>query len=98
MKFVPILLLSLLISACTTTPVPANIPEFPAIGDKLTYKCPDLAVAPESEQLSTLLETVIKNYGEYHKCRAIVDAWNTWYVEQKKIYDKLKNESKSSNP
>lgn len=71
-------------------PIPVKPQEFPQMSDKVKHKCPDLIPAPNSELLSDLIGTVTKNYGEYHKCKATVDAWNQWYDEQKANYEKVK--------
>lgn len=88
-----ILLISILLSACTTKVyVPVPPPPFPTIGERMGYKCPDLREARDSEKLSELLDTVIKNYGDYHRCKAAVEAWHLWYIEQKNNYERLVDE------
>jgi hypothetical protein len=75
--------------------VTVPLPEFPPVSKELLEKkCPDLEMAPPSELFSDLLRTVVTNYGEYHKCRAMVEAWQEWYVIQKLNYEKLRNEQK----
>lgn len=91
MKWV-ILFLATLLTACKTIYVPIPPPEFPKIGDSMNYKCPELLLAKDSEKLSELLETVTKNYSEYHVCKAAVDAWHLWYYQQKAIHERLVNE------
>ena len=75
----------LLIAGCNT--IPAK-PEWPAAPD--VSECPELAVAPTTEKLSELLSVVTANYGKYHECTARVQAWQSWYKEQKKIYEESK--------
>lgn len=83
-----LLLLTILLTGCITVPVGRG--EFPPVGEKMKHKCPDLIIAEKSELLSDLLSTVIVNYGEYHKCKAAVEAWQQWYDEQKKTFEGTK--------
>lgn len=87
-----ILFLSFFLTACKTIYVPIPPPDFPKVGEKMMHKCPDLREARDSEKLSELLDTVVQNYGEYHKCRAAVDAWHQWYKEQKDNHERLVND------
>lgn len=87
------LCLTLFVSGCCTIPPPVKPPEFPPISEALKKKCPELVMAAvDSELLSDLVKTVTINYGEYHKCKAIVDAWQLWYEEQKINSEKLRND------
>lgn len=92
MKLLLILLLPLLTGCVHLDKVPPGpIPVFPPVSKELLEtKCPELQAAIPSELLSDMLKTVIANYGEYHKCKAMVDAWQTWYAEQKTNYEKIK--------
>lgn len=81
-----------LLTGCHTIYVPIPPPAFPDIGEKMKYRCPELEMAKNSEKLSVLLESVISNYGEYHNCKAAVEAWNQWYIEQKANHERLVNE------
>lgn len=87
-----ILATALILSACKTIYVPIPPPNFPDITPALQYKCPELLLAKDSEKLSVLLESVTKNYGTYHECRAAVEAWHLWYTEQKANHERLVNE------
>lgn len=88
-----IVVLSLFLTACTTKIyVPVPPPEFPTVGDKMWVKCPPLKEARDSDKLSELLDTVILNYGEYHRCKLLVEAWHQWYIEQKNNYERLVDE------
>jgi hypothetical protein len=84
-----LLLLSILLTGCSTVvPVTAKFPDAPA---ELFVDCEELEKVPaDTKQLSVTSETVVRNYGRYHKCRAKVDAWQEWHKEQKKIFESVK--------
>lgn len=84
-----VIAMALAVSGCSFS---KRIPDFPPASERMMQKCPDLALAPNSELLSDLVRTVITNYGEYHKCKALVDAWQDWYQQQKKIYEDILHE------
>jgi hypothetical protein len=72
-----VIMLSLLfLTGCVATPVERNFPSAP----------PSLT----TDKLSVLISNVTTNYGKYHECSYKVDAWNNWYIEQKKIFDSVK--------
>ena len=72
----------------TTVPVKRTFPEVPEI---LLKECDPLNTISKPEvKLSELMDTVTKNYGKYHGCSALVDAWQDWYKEQKKVFDEVK--------
>jgi hypothetical protein len=77
----------LFLTGCVATPVTR---EFPAVPAGLTTACDALVLVPTTDRLSVVLTTVVKNYAQYQECSIRVDAWNTWYVEQKKIFDSVK--------
>lgn len=79
-----VLLFCLLLAACeTAVPVKQKFPEVPA---SLMEPCTNLEYAPAgTKELSVLLETVVKNYGHYRTCRSMVESWQEWYNEQKRI-------------
>ena len=82
------ILLVFLLAGCTTVPVTVPFPETPA---SLKQSCPDLQLVPVgTEKLSEVLSTVSKNYGQYHECQILVEAWQQWYKDQKEIYEKVK--------
>jgi hypothetical protein len=84
--FVPLLVLAL--SGCSTTvPVVAKFPEVPS---QLTVACAKLKEADSKPELSELTKTILHNYAEYHICAIRLDAWNEWYIEQKKLFEALK--------
>ena len=84
--FVPLLVLAL--SGCSTTvPVVAKFPEVPS---QLTVACAKLKEADSKPEISELTKTILHNYAEYHICAIRLDAWNEWYIEQKKLFEALK--------
>jgi hypothetical protein len=84
-----LLLLSLLLGGCSTVvPVTVKFPDAPA---ELLVDCEELEKVPaDTKQLSVTSETVVRNYGRYHKCRAKVDAWQEWHKSQKQIFESVK--------
>lgn len=89
MKKIALLIPVFFLSGClATAPVKPVFPE--AIKDLMTT-CPDLKLVPEgTDKLSDTVTVITKNYGQYHECKAKVDSWIEWYIEQKKIYDEIK--------
>jgi hypothetical protein len=77
----------LFMTGCVATPVAR---EFPAAPASLTTACAALADVPATDKLSVVLATVTQNYAQYRECSIRVDSWNTWYNEQKKIFDSVK--------
>ena len=87
MKYLSILLFTILLAGCVATPVKRNFPEVP---QELKEACPDLKKLDNSAKLSDVVSTVSANYGQYHDCRIKADAWNEWYKTQKQIFDSVK--------
>lgn len=83
------LLLTLLLAGCSTT-VPV-VAKFPAVPQELTAKCEPLKKL-EGDPISIidLHVRVVENYTQYHECALKVEEWNTWYVQQKKIFEEIK--------
>lgn len=82
-----ILILAVLLSACSTTvPVTAKFPEPP----KYTEQCPRLEMLSEDAKLSDVASNVSLNYSTYYKCALKNDAWNEWYQDQKRIFESVK--------
>jgi hypothetical protein len=77
----------LLLTGCVATPVDREFPVAPA---SLTTACDALLDVPATDKLSVVLATVTRNYAQYRECSIKVDTWNTWYNEQKKIFDSVK--------
>lgn len=84
-----LLIASLFLAGCSTTvPVVMKFPEAPP---ELMQSCEDLEKLPAgTKQLSVTAETVIRNYGRYHKCSDRVEAWKEWHKTQKQIYESVK--------
>ena len=83
-----LLLCTLLLSGCAST-VPVK-QSFPAVPDLLLEKCGNLdTIDKPTVLLSEFMTTVTKNYTKYHNCADVVNAWQQWYVDQKKISDYL---------
>jgi len=78
----------LLISGCATTvPVKQKFPEAPKV---LMEKCEPLeTIDKPSIVFSEFLKVVTKNYTKHHSCSSMVEAWQEWYTEQKKIFDEV---------
>ena len=89
MKSLLTALLVLSLGGCSiVAPVKRNFPERPA---ELTKGCPELQEASDdTTELSKLLDVVVVNYSTYYECRVKMEAWDEWYREQKKIFDKAK--------
>ena len=83
------IVIAFLATGCSTVvPVAVKFPSAPA---ELFVDCEELEKVPaDTKQLSVTSETVVRNYGRYHKCRAKVNSWNEWYNTQKKIYESVK--------
>lgn len=79
---------TLVISGCSATvPVKQKFPEAPQM---LLEQCPPLDQIKEDQVLfSEFLKTVTSNYTKYHNCAKMIEAWQNWYTEQKKISDEL---------
>lgn len=88
-KIILLSLLSLALVGCSTT-VPVER-TFPAVPEALLKECGQLNTINKPEvKLSELMDTVTKNYGKYHECAAVNEAWQEWYQEQKKVFNELK--------
>jgi hypothetical protein len=86
MKF-KIIVLTLLLSACTAVPVDRK---FPSIPTELTQACPDLKLINPTTKLSDVVDIVVTNYGQYKECQVKVDSWIDWYNTQKQIFESVK--------
>jgi hypothetical protein len=65
--------------------------QWPAAPAELTTPANDLAPLPaDKKNLTDLLENANSNYSEYYVLREKYQAWQQWYIEQKKIWDSVK--------
>jgi hypothetical protein len=88
MKTLLIVLAAVGLSACVSVPVERKFPGVPA---ELITSCPPLVTIPEgTTQLSTVVQTVVTNYGQYQSCDAKNQLWIEWYNKQKEIFDSVK--------
>jgi hypothetical protein len=79
----------IVLAGCSATvPVKRTFPDVP---EALLKECGTLGTINKPEvKLSELMDTVAKNYGKYHECAAVNEAWQEWYREQKKVFDEIK--------
>ena len=82
MKYI-LIFCTILLTGCSLLPVKQT---FPAAEPEMMQKCESLTLIDKPEvRLSELTTTVVKNYRKYHNCADLVEAWQDWYVKQKKI-------------
>ena len=73
----------ILLSGCSVVPVTQGFPE---ADPEMLKQCEKLEIIDKPQvTLSELSKTVVKNYGKYHNCSDLVEAWQEWYTKQKKI-------------
>lgn len=86
MKYL-LLPLTLTLSGCWTVPV---VPDFPKLPEQTTMNiaCPELKPLKSDPTISDISNTLNINYHTYYECAVKVDAWNTWYREQKSLYER----------
>jgi hypothetical protein len=84
-----VLLLTLLLLAGCSTPVPIK-PKFPTAPDMLLEPCTELKKLEKEVKLSDIAKTVTDNYMLYHDCSLKSKAWIEWYKVQKKIFEDVK--------
>jgi len=86
MKYL-IVLCTLFITACAIpVPVTVSFPSSP--GKEVTVACPQLKILNDDAKLSDVARITTENFTTYYECSIKVDAWNEWYAEQKKIFEK----------
>ena len=79
---------ALLLSACVSVPVDRTFPKTTA--DQMV-PCQDLkTIDPTTTKLSTVVDTITTNYGQYQECQVKVNSWIEWYNTQKQIFDSVK--------
>lgn len=90
MKRILILSLALSLMGCSTAYLSAK-PKWPEAVKELQEPCPDLQkIEGDKVAITELLKSVINNYTLYYQCSLKNEGWNTWYNEQKKIYESEK--------
>jgi hypothetical protein len=90
MKFISVLFLSLILEGCSVF-VPVKPPKFPDAPEQLRQNCNKLkTIEGDKVSITDMLKVVVENYTMYYECSTKVEGWNEWYVEQKKIMDKVK--------
>lgn len=88
MKSIAVVLACIALSGCVTTPVVRNFPDLPPA---LQQSCPDLELVPAgTTEFSKTLEIVAENYALYNQCQLLVDTWQTWYRQQREIFESVK--------
>jgi hypothetical protein len=89
MKFISVLFLSLILAGCSVF-VPVKPPKFPDAPEQLRQNCNKLkTIDGDNVSITDMLKVVVENYTMYYECSTKVEGWNEWYVEQKKIMDKV---------
>lgn len=89
MKLIILSCLTALLMGCTTF-VPVKPPKFPDVPEALKQKCEKLkTIEDDKVSITDMLKVVVQNYTLYYECSTKVEGWNDWYLEQKKISDKL---------
>lgn len=89
MKKLIITLLAVICMGCST-PVTLK-PKFPDAPKDLMTECQQLSTFNKPKVLlSELMVKMTENYTTYYKCAAKVEAWQTWYIEQKENYETVK--------
>lgn len=83
-----LLVLTLLLSGCSTVPVTQTWPEPPGL--QSMQPCDPLQKLSADAQLSDVAKTVVTNYTSYYTCVVKLEAWQEWYQKQQAIYKGLK--------
>jgi hypothetical protein len=87
MKNSIVLFSCLFLIGCATVPVK---PPFPEVPKELLEKPKPLETVKDGALASEVFETVIRNYSKYHEQSILLEAWQEWYKEQKKLQDSIK--------
>ena len=72
--------------AATQVAVPVAVP-FPTVPETLVQECEKLRQLPQAAKLSDIMITITENYMKYHECSLKIKGWNSWYLDQKAIYE-----------
>jgi len=86
MKYI-VILSTLFLAGCISVPVDRVFPGAP--GKEVTVPCPELKKLNDDAKLSDVARITTENFTTYYECAIKVDAWNEWYTEQKKIFEKV---------
>jgi hypothetical protein len=80
--------LVIFLSACSTVvPIKQKFPEAPT---SLTEKCENLMkIEGNTVSITDMLKVIVKNYTMYYECSTKVEGWNSWYNEQRKIFESI---------
>lgn len=90
-SLINIIVVSLLVGCTTYVPVEQIERPFPELANTLKEPCPNLIkIEGKKTTLSELLKTVSDNYALYYQCQAKVNGWNTWYHEQREIFERVR--------
>jgi len=88
MKYLALIITTLLVGCSTAVPIKPTFPEAPQV---LKEKCENLKkIEGDKVAITEMLKVVIQNYTLYYECSTKVDGWQDWYTEQKKIYETVK--------
>lgn len=88
MKYLALIITTLLVGCSTAVPIKPTFPEVPQV---LKEKCENLKkIEGDKVAITEMLKVVIQNYTLYYECSTKVDGWQDWYTEQKKIYETVK--------
>jgi hypothetical protein len=88
MKYLLVLILAVLLTACQSVPVARSFPQQP---ETTVERCKALELVPEgTTQLSVVTSVVAKNYGSANECIVKDQTWQEWYDTQKKIFESVK--------
>ena len=88
---IAVIAVTLLLTACATTPPVPVVPRFPEAPSTLLERCPQLkTIEHDRGTLREFLKTVIENYATYYQCADKAHAWQDWYREVKKYYEDIK--------
>ena len=82
-----ILVLLLSLTACTTVPVERSFPEVPKT---FMEKSKELKFVSDKASFSEMLDVMIDNYSEYYLVMQKLNAWQQWYLQQKEIFNGVK--------
>jgi hypothetical protein len=88
MKLLAVIFVAMILTACVSVPVERK---FPAVPAELMKNCAPLITVPEgTTQLSTVVQTVVTNYGQYQLCDNKNQLWIEWYTRQREIFESVK--------